>query len=35
VVHESPHNVYFETATEYNDAVSEFLAKLGLMPRLR
>jgi pimeloyl-ACP methyl ester carboxylesterase len=35
VVHESPHNVYFETAAEYNDAVSEFLAKLGLMPRLR
>lgn len=32
VVEGSPHNVYYETAAEYNQVVSEFLAELGLMP---
>jgi pimeloyl-ACP methyl ester carboxylesterase len=32
VVSGSPHNVYYETAAEYNDVVSAFLAALGLMP---
>jgi pimeloyl-ACP methyl ester carboxylesterase len=35
VVPESPHNVYYETADEYNQVVSGFLAELGLMPALR
>jgi pimeloyl-ACP methyl ester carboxylesterase len=32
VVPESPHNVYYETAAEYNQVVAGFLAGLGLMP---
>jgi pimeloyl-ACP methyl ester carboxylesterase len=32
VVPVSPHNVYYETAAEYNQAVASFLAGLGLMP---
>jgi pimeloyl-ACP methyl ester carboxylesterase len=32
VVKGSPHNVYYETAAEYNQAVSEFLAEHKLMP---
>ncbi len=32
VVKDSPHNVYYETAAEYNQVVSEFLAEHGLMP---
>ena len=32
VVKNSPHNVYYETAAEYNQAVSEFLAEHKLMP---
>jgi pimeloyl-ACP methyl ester carboxylesterase len=32
VVPESPHNVYYETAAEYNLVVAGFLAGLGLMP---
>src|SRR5215475_11105172 len=32
VVRDSPHNVYYETAAEYNQVVSEFLAERGLMP---
>jgi pimeloyl-ACP methyl ester carboxylesterase len=32
VVRESPHNVYYETAAEYNRVVFDFLADLRLMP---
>lgn len=32
VVKDSPHNVYYETAAEYNLVVGEFLAKHKLMP---
>jgi pimeloyl-ACP methyl ester carboxylesterase len=32
VVGESPHNVYYETAAEYNLVVASFLGQLGLMP---
>ena len=32
VVEGSPHNVYYETAAEYNQVVSEFLAEHKLMP---
>jgi pimeloyl-ACP methyl ester carboxylesterase len=32
VVKGSPHNVYYETAAEYNQVVSEFLAEHQLMP---
>jgi len=32
VVKDSPHNVYYETAAEYNQVVSEFLAEHKLMP---
>jgi pimeloyl-ACP methyl ester carboxylesterase len=32
VVPESPHNVYYETAAEYNQVVAGFLAGLGPMP---
>jgi pimeloyl-ACP methyl ester carboxylesterase len=32
VVNGSPHNVYYETAAEYNQVVSEFLAEHKLMP---
>jgi len=32
VVNGSPHNVYYETAEEYNQVVSEFLAEHQLMP---
>ena len=32
VVKDSPHNVYYETAEEYNQVVAEFLAELTLMP---
>jgi pimeloyl-ACP methyl ester carboxylesterase len=32
VVHQAPHNVYYETAPEYNQVVAGFLAGLGLMP---
>ncbi len=32
VVRDSPHNVYYETAAEYNQVVCEFLAELQLMP---
>jgi len=32
VVPESPHNVYYETAAEYNEVVAGFLAGLSLMP---
>jgi pimeloyl-ACP methyl ester carboxylesterase len=32
VVPDSPHNVYYETAAEYNQVVAGFLAGLGLMP---
>lgn len=32
VVPGSPHNVYYETAAEYNAVVAEFLAGLGLLP---
>jgi pimeloyl-ACP methyl ester carboxylesterase len=32
VVPESPHNVYYETAAEYNQVVAGFLADLDLMP---
>jgi pimeloyl-ACP methyl ester carboxylesterase len=32
VVPDSPHNVYYETAAEYNDVVADFLAGLSLMP---
>lgn len=32
VVTGSPHNVYYETAAEYNQVVSEFLAEHKLMP---
>jgi pimeloyl-ACP methyl ester carboxylesterase len=32
VVKDSPHNVYYETAAEYNQVVSEFLAEHNLMP---
>jgi pimeloyl-ACP methyl ester carboxylesterase len=34
VVPESPHNVYYETAAEYNHVVSGFLAEHKLMPVL-
>jgi pimeloyl-ACP methyl ester carboxylesterase len=34
VVKDSPHNVYYETAAEYNQVVAEFLAELKLMPAL-
>jgi hypothetical protein len=34
VVTASPHNVYYETATEYNQVVSEFLAEHALMPSM-
>lgn len=32
VVENSPHNVYYETAREYNDVVAEFLAEHELIP---
>jgi pimeloyl-ACP methyl ester carboxylesterase len=32
VVKDSPHSVYYETAAEYNQVVSEFLAEHKLMP---
>ena len=32
VVKDSPHNVYYETAAEYNQVVSDFLAEHKLMP---
>jgi pimeloyl-ACP methyl ester carboxylesterase len=32
VVKNSPHNVYYETAREYNDVVAEFLSEHDLMP---
>jgi pimeloyl-ACP methyl ester carboxylesterase len=32
VVKGSPHNVYYETAAEYNQVVAEFLAEHKLMP---
>jgi pimeloyl-ACP methyl ester carboxylesterase len=32
VVKDSPHNVYYETAAEYNKVVAEFLAEHQLMP---
>jgi pimeloyl-ACP methyl ester carboxylesterase len=32
VVKNSPHNVYYETAREYNQVVAQFLADLKLMP---
>jgi pimeloyl-ACP methyl ester carboxylesterase len=32
VVRNSPHNVYYETAQEYNQVVAQFLAELKLMP---
>jgi pimeloyl-ACP methyl ester carboxylesterase len=32
VVKDAPHNVYYETAAEYNRVVSEFLAEHALMP---
>jgi len=32
VVRDAPHNVYYETAAEYNQVVSEFLAEHRLMP---
>lgn len=32
VVKDSPHNVYYETAAEYNQVVSEFLAEHKLRP---
>jgi pimeloyl-ACP methyl ester carboxylesterase len=32
VVPNSPHNVYYETAAEYNQVAASFLAGLGLMP---
>jgi pimeloyl-ACP methyl ester carboxylesterase len=32
VVKQSPHNVYYETAAEYNGVVFDFLADLRLMP---
>jgi pimeloyl-ACP methyl ester carboxylesterase len=32
VVKDSPHNVYYETAAEYNQVVAEFLADHKLMP---
>jgi pimeloyl-ACP methyl ester carboxylesterase len=32
LVKDSPHNVYYETAAEYNQAVAEFLAEHQLMP---
>jgi pimeloyl-ACP methyl ester carboxylesterase len=35
VVPRSPHNVYYETAGEYNQVVSGFLAELGFMPARR
>jgi pimeloyl-ACP methyl ester carboxylesterase len=34
VVKDSPHNVYYETAAEYNQVVSGFLAEHNLMPAL-
>jgi len=34
VVKDSPHNVYYETAEEYNRAVAGFLAEHRLMPAL-
>jgi pimeloyl-ACP methyl ester carboxylesterase len=34
VVKDSPHNVYYETADEYNQVVADFLAELKLMPAL-
>jgi pimeloyl-ACP methyl ester carboxylesterase len=34
VVKDSPHNVYYETAAEYNQVVAEFLAEHALMPAL-
>ncbi len=34
VVRNSPHNVYYETAEEYNRVVAEFLAEHKLMPAL-
>ena len=34
VVGNSPHNVYYETAAEYNQVVAGFLADLKLMPAL-
>ena len=34
VVPGSPHNVYYETAAEYNAVVAEFLTGLGLLPAL-
>ena len=34
VVKDSPHNVYYETAAEYNQVMAGFLADLGLMPAL-
>jgi pimeloyl-ACP methyl ester carboxylesterase len=32
VIKGSPHNVYYETAAEYNQVAFEFLAEGGLMP---
>jgi hypothetical protein len=32
VVKDAPHNVYYETAAEYNRVVSDFLAEHMLMP---
>lgn len=32
MIKDSPHNVYYETAGEYNQVVSEFLAEHKLMP---
>lgn len=32
MVENAPHNVYYETAEEYNRVVAEFLAEHGLMP---
>ena len=34
VIPRSPHNVYYETAAEYNRVVADFLAGLSLMPVL-
>ena len=34
-VKDSPHNVYYETAREYNQVVAEFLTELKLMPPLQ
>ena len=32
MVKDSPHNVYYETASEYNQVVADFLTDQKLMP---